>query len=197
MLPTAYWWALSRVLLSLEDTCPEPQQSVIMIKAQIRQPGARWCPSLSFVVLSVLLSHWRAPQAVTQEVRESQGRCWVETRAGTRPRPLTGASAGLIDLWKEIYILSWARVGPLFVTREDEQPSAASPCTLDVFYAVFPHSFLSKSWSTFLAFSSLLFSRWQPAIDLLSSVLKTHQMMDPTPRVQQLRRRRPPPSHLG
>lgn len=36
----AYWRPLSGVLLSQEDTCPQLQQSVIRIKAQVCQLGA-------------------------------------------------------------------------------------------------------------------------------------------------------------
>eukprot|EP00064_Thunnus_orientalis_P000750 superscaffoldBa00000042_g751 len=47
-----------------------------------------------------------------------QRRVETQTQTGTRAGYMTGVSAGLIDLRKEIYILSCATNGPLFVTRD-------------------------------------------------------------------------------
>lgn len=84
ILPSAYWWALSRVLLSQGDTCPEPWQCVIMIKAQLCQLGAFQCPCFELCCSELVPNPLSVPCG--QLCRERQSKHWrVEEQAGTRP----------------------------------------------------------------------------------------------------------------
>lgn len=68
----------------MEDTCPEPQRAVIMIKAHIRQLGAQECPCSKLCCSERALFPSASPAgSYTGVEREAEGRSRPETQTQT------------------------------------------------------------------------------------------------------------------
>lgn len=155
VLPTAYWWALSRVLLSLEDTCPEPQQSVIMIKAQIRQLGAWKCPC------SKLCCSERAPLPLASPAGSYTGGewelwgQWVQVGDRQKQAPGPGSRQGCLQdllICEKRYTSCPELVSDHYLSPVMMSNSLLPRCVLWICFICFFFLLLTlseKSWSTF------------------------------------------------
>lgn len=155
VLPTAYWWALSRVLLSLEDTCPEPQQSVIMIKAQIRQLGAWKCPR------SKLCCSERAPLPLASPAGSYTGGewelwgQWVQVGDRQKQAPGPGSRQGCLQdllICEKRYTSCPELMSDHYLSPVMMSNSLLPRCVLWICFICFFFLLLTlseKSWSTF------------------------------------------------